>query len=113
MKKFLKISLIPVSLGLFVGAALASPALAQASDLSPSPSVTDVEPEAVACGYTGNHPSHDSWYVAGYNHCGTGNVKVQIDYFIGNDTKCVGPGLSTFQNNAINQISNIFYIGSC
>ncbi|SDM34841.1 DUF6355 family natural product biosynthesis protein [Allokutzneria albata] len=36
-------------------------------------------------------PAVQAWY----NHCGSGNVRIRIDRFIGDNTfQCVGPGLT-------------------
>lgn len=65
-----------------------------------------------ACGY------YEENLTGYYNHCGQGQVKIQIDYQIGNTTRCVGPGITevgTKTNPAWpwTYVNNAFYIGSC
>ena len=55
-------------------------------------------------------------YYAYYNHCGSGNVKIQIDMNFGNRTQCVSPGVTNLGYNVGNPITYIkfaFYIGGC
>ena len=76
--------------------------------------------QAAVCGFEG--VTTDSWgggddgkYEAGrYNHCGTGNIKVQIDYVYANETKCVTPGVTEFAANPnLGAVTNIFAVGKC
>lgn len=51
-----------------------------------------------------------------YDHCGAGNVLIQIDYPINNTAKCVGQGTTFLQwrsDNYFTNPTNAFYIGSC
>ena len=66
---------------------------------------------AASCGY---YEEPAGFY---YNHCAaSGRVKIQIDYIIGNTTKCVDPGVTLLQwrsDNPFTNPTNAFYIGGC
>ena len=61
---------------------------------------------AMECGF--QVLGHDYWY----NHCGTGNVQVQVDRLIGNEEACFGPG-ATPVSRTLNRPTNVFADGSC
>lgn len=55
----------------------------------------------------------DGKYVnAQYNHCGNGNVMVQVDYVYANEKICVTPGITQLHSNPnLGAVTNAFYIG--
>lgn len=77
------------------------------------PSTPTVVTSAAACGYTGNSGTNAGNLNAYYNHCGTGNVRVQIDYQVGNDFRCVSPGVTWIRYQIWNPVTNIFAVGGC
>ncbi|WP_394941498.1 DUF6355 family natural product biosynthesis protein [Psychromicrobium sp. YIM B11713] len=56
--------------------------------------------------------------IAVYNHCQNNTVKIQIDHIIGNETKCLGPGIHDIGTNVPGAapwdwVTNAFAIGYC
>ena len=96
------------------GAPFLAAAPAQASTSLEAQSLT---PAAVAaatpCGYLGNTGTNAGNLNANYNHCGSGNVRVQIDYQVGNDFRCVSPGITWIRYQIWNPVTNIFAVGGC
>ncbi|MCP2048875.1 UNVERIFIED_ORG: hypothetical protein J3D58_002947 [Paenarthrobacter nicotinovorans] len=67
--------------------------------------------QAASCGFQGkNNEAYDAVH---YNHCGSGNVYVQIDYWIGTGNACLGPGMSSITSFPWNRVQNVFAVGSC
>jgi hypothetical protein len=65
---------------------------------------------AVSCGF-GSDAS--AYY---YNHCGSGEILIRIDYPFSNSTRCVNPGTSFLQwrtGSYFTNPTNAYYIGSC
>lgn len=80
---------------------------------------TTVPAQAAVCGFEG--VTTDSWgggddgkYEAGkYNHCGDGNIQVQVDYVYANGKHCVTPGVTEFAANPhLGAVTNIFPTGA-
>ena len=76
--------------------------------------------QAAVCGFEGVTTDSigggdDGKYEAGkYNHRGTGNVTVQIDYVYANERYCVTPGVTEFAANPnLGAVTNIYAVGEC
>lgn len=76
--------------------------------------------QAAVCGFEGVTTDSigsgdDGKYEAGkYNHCGTGNVTLQIDYVYANERYCVTPGVTEFAANPnLGAVTNIYAVGEC
>ncbi|BAU95876.1 hypothetical protein N24_1614 [Corynebacterium suranareeae] len=87
------------------------------SALAPSASAQE------QCGYyliqEGLDPFGNSKSTSYYKHCGSGNVKIQVDgnFAYPSRTMCVGPGITRLNvnlsgfGNAV--VKNAYYIGGC
>jgi Family of unknown function (DUF6355) len=88
-----------------LAATFATVALAGSGLVTASPSM------AASCGFTDPGPYNSPYY----NHCGSNNVMIQIDYPFWNRTKCVGPGITYLDpgSSSLDRPTNAYYIGGC
>lgn len=82
--------------------------------------VTTAAPSfAAVCGFQGTPTpgiggNVAPWEEANYNHCGTGNVKIRVQYYYAERDYCVTPGNTTlYANPNLGALKFAYYIGAC